>query len=144
MEQNDPANGTSCIFCQIHKGEIPSEKIYENERAFAILDIQPVNIGHALVISKEHFANIYETPEEVLADMMSIAKKLSVAVKNAIVADGINIAMNNNHAAGQVIFHSHIHVIPRIHNDGFELWHGRRGYKEGEMKEIADKIISAL
>ncbi len=129
-----------CIFCQIIKGELPSTKVYESEEILAFLDINPVNIGHALIIPKEHYPNIYETPEETMSHMIKVAKKISLAVKEAVNADGVNIAMNNNHAAGQVVFHSHIHVIPRFSNDGFELWHGKRKYKENEMAEVADKI----
>src|SRR3989344_1093399 len=133
-----------CIFCKIVKGDIPSNKIYEDEETFAFLDIAPVNLGHTLVISKEHFPNIYETPEEVMAHMMKTAKKVSIALK-ALDAEGVNVTMNNNFAAGQVVFHSHIHVIPRFTNDGFELWHGKRGYKDGnEREEIAQKIIAKL
>ena len=134
---------SDCIFCKIVKGEIPSNKIYEDEKTLAFLDIAPVNIGHSLVISKEHYPNIYETPEEIMAEMMKTAKKVSIALK-ALDADGVNIAMNNNFAAGQVVFHSHIHVIPRFTNDGFELWHGKRKYNEGEKEEVAQKIISML
>ncbi len=129
-----------CIFCKIVKKEIPSEKIYEDEATLAFLNIKPVNLGHALVISKEHFSNIYETPDEVLSAMIKTTKKLSIAIKKAVNADGINIAMNNNLAAGQVIFHSHLHIIPRFSNDGHELWHGKEVYKENEISEVARKI----
>ena len=134
MEQND------CLFCKIIKGKLPSSKVYESEKTLAFLDIHPVNIGHTLVISKEHFANIYETPDDVLSDMIIVSKKTAMAIKIATSADGINLAMNNNHAAGQLIFHSHLHVIPRFSNDGFELWHGKRPYNEDEMAEVAEKI----
>ncbi|MES2023391.1 MAG: HIT family protein [Patescibacteria group bacterium] len=133
-----------CIFCKIIEGKIPSTKIYEDDKTLAFLDIAPVNIGHALVIPKTHYPNIYETPEEVMADMIKVAKKISLAIKDAVKADGINIAMNNNHAAGQLVFHSHIHVIPRFSNDGFEPWHGKRPYEDGEMKSISEKITSKL
>jgi len=134
---------TDCIFCKIVKGEIPVYKIYENDNTVAFLDIAPVNIGHSLVISKEHYPNIYDTPEEIMAEMMKTAKKISIALRG-LNADGVNIAMNNNFAAGQVVFHSHIHVIPRFSNDGFELWHGKRNYQAGEQEETANKIISKL
>ncbi len=130
-----------CIFCKIIKGEIPSSKVYEDNMTFAFLDLKPVNLGHILVVPKEHSANIYETPDAHLEAMIKTAKKVSIAVKKSTNADGVNLAMNNNHAAGQVIFHSHFHIIPRYHNDGFELWHGKREYKnEEEMKELAEKI----
>ena len=133
-----------CIFCKIIKGEIPSTKIYENEDVYAFLDIAPINIGHTLVIPKKHFVNIYETPEDIMLSMMKATKTISKAIKSELNADGINITMNNDLAAGQIIFHSHIHIIPRTTDDGFSLWHGKRPYHEGESKEVASKIIQAL
>ena len=134
----------NCIFCKIVKGEIPSNKIYEDENVLVFLDIAPVNLGHSLIVPKKHFANIYETPEETLAEMMKAAKKISKALKSELGADGINVTMNNDPAAGQIIFHSHIHVIPRLSGDGFPLWHGRRPYQEGEMNKVEKKIIGGL
>lgn len=134
----------NCIFCKIVKGEIPSNKIYENNDVLVFLDIAPVNLGHSLIIPKKHFANIYETPEEILIEMIKTAKIISKAVKSELKADGINVTMNNDPAAGQVVFHSHIHVIPRLATDGFGVWHGRRPYKEREKEEIAKKITGAL
>jgi histidine triad (HIT) family protein len=137
MKQSD------CVFCKIVEGTIPSDKIYEDEHTVAFLDISPVNIGHTLVIPKDHYPNIYETPEDIMGNMMKTAKKISIALR-ALDADGVNVTMNNNFAAGQVVFHSHIHVIPRFSNDGFELWHGKRGYNDGEKSEVAQKIIAML
>ncbi|MBP7006916.1 MAG: HIT family protein [Candidatus Pacebacteria bacterium] len=134
---------TDCIFCKIIKGELPATKLYEDDKALAFLDIYPVNIGHALVIPKEHFENILETPEDVIAHMMKVVKKVSHGIEG-LGCDGINITMNNKSAAGQVVFHSHIHVIPRYDGDGFGLWHGKRGYAEGEKEEVSKKIISKL
>lgn len=132
-----------CIFCKIIKGELPSTKIYENDYVFAFLDIKPVNIGHTLVIPKKHFKNIYETPEETMSEIIKVAKKVSEAVKKTGVG-GVNIAMNNDKAGGQVIFHSHVHVIPRYEGDGFGLWHGKRDYEEGEMQKVATQISQAM
>ena|SRR3989344_6194001 len=132
-----------CIFCKIVRGEISSTKVYEDEKTLAFLDITPVNIGHTLVIPKEHFQSIYEMPESLLAETMKTAKKISRAVKK-LPADGVNVTINNESAAGQVIFHFHVHVIPRLENDGFGLWHGRRPYQGGEMKKVAEKIIGGL
>lgn len=133
-----------CLFCKIKKGEIPSEKVYEDERVFAFLDIHPINPGHTLVIPKNHFENIHDIPEEEFAAAMKAAKKISTAVKSAVCADGINIGMNNERAAGQLVFHAHVHVIPRHAEDGFQHWKGKRTYKEGEAEEIAKKIASSI
>jgi histidine triad (HIT) family protein len=134
----------NCIFCKIIKKEIPCEQIYEDKNILVFLDINPVNIGHALVIPKKHFINIYETPEKILIEMMKVVKKISHAIKSGLNADGINVTMNNDPAAGQAVFHSHIHVIPRIINDGFGLWQGKRLYQKDEKKVVAKKITSAL
>jgi len=134
----------NCIFCKIIKKEIPADVIYEDENVLAFLDIAPVNIGHSLVIPKKHFVNIYETPEDILTEMMRTVKKISHAIKTGLGVDGINVTMNNEGAAGQVVFHAHIHIIPRIANDGFGMWHGKRPYAEGEKKAVAEKIISAF
>lgn len=131
------------LFIKIIKGEIPSYKIYEDEYAFAFLDIAPNNHGHTLVIPKKRFKNIYDVPEKTLCHMMNVAKKISIAVKKATNADGINISMNNEPAAGQLVFHVHIHVIPRFKNDGYKPW-GKKEYKEGEAEVVAEKIRKAL
>ena len=130
----------SCLFCKIIAGEIPCTKVYEDDTVLAFLDIHPVNIGHTLVIPKAHHANLYETPDETLAHMMPVVKKLSIAVKGALNADGINIEMNNDPVAGQIIFHSHLHIVPRFSGDGFTHWRGARGYNEGEVAEVSEKI----
>lgn len=135
---------TDCIFCKIVAGTLPSSKVYEDGEVLAFLDIAPVNIGHTLVIPKKHFVDIHDTPETTLCAMMHAAKKVAKAIKKMVGAEGINININNEPAAGQIIFHTHLHVIPRYTEDGFKLWHGRRGYNEGERDEIAQKITQAL
>lgn len=131
------------LFIKIIKGEIPSYKIYEDEYTFAFLDIAPNNLGHTLIIPKKRFKNIYDVQEETLCRMMSVAKKISIAVKKATNADGINISMNNEPAAGQLVFHVHIHVIPRFKNDGYKPW-GKKEYKEGEAEAVAESIRAEL
>lgn len=136
-------NNDECIFCKIITGAIPCDKIYEDEKTLAFLDINPVNVGHTLVVPKNHYKDIYETPYEEIGEVMNTVKKVSEALKKTG-ADGVNLAMNNGQAAGQVVPHTHIHVIPRYVNDGFELWHGKRGYEEGEAQKIAEQISKAL
>ena len=133
-----------CIFCKIVKGELPSTKIYEDEDILAFLDINPINIGHSLIIPKKHYVNIYDTPEDTLGNMMKVAKIISKSIKTELKADGVNVTMNSDPAAGQVVFHSHLHVIPRVTSDGFGLWQGRRPYEEGEAKGIAEKIAKSI
>lgn len=129
----------NCIFCKIINNELPSHKVYEDEETLAFLDIRPNNPGHTLVVPKDHFENIYGTPDETIARMMLVAKKISIAIKNGLDADGINITMNNEAPAGQIIFHSHIHVIPRVKTDGFKHF-PQKEYATGEAEEVARKI----
>lgn len=136
--------GKGCLFCKIIGGEIPSAKVYEDEYSFAFLDINPINPGHTLLVPKRHFANLYETSDEALKELAPTIKKLAVAVKKAVSADGINIGMNNDPAAGQLVFHAHFHIIPRHSEDGFKHWHSKRPYKDDEMNQIAEKIKTSL
>jgi histidine triad (HIT) family protein len=134
----------NCIFCKIISREIPSENIiYENGHSIAFLDIRPIHPGHALVVPKEHHADLFETPEPVLADMMAAAKKIAIAVQKATKADGINLGMNNGGAAGQVVMHAHLHVIPRFSNDGLHHWPNRSATPD-ELKEMAGKVRKLL
>lgn len=129
----------NCIFCKIVTGTIPANKVYEDDETLAFLDIHPNNPGHTLVIPKDHFENIYGTPSETLCRMIMTTQKIAVAAKNGVDSDGINIAMNNESAAGQEVMHAHIHVIPRFNEDGYKHW-GHKPYKEGEMESTAEKI----
>ncbi len=129
------------IFTQIIKGKIPSSQVYEDETTLAFLDIHPINKGHVLVVPKKQYRNIFDTPEETLAHMMVVAKKVAKSVKKAVKADGVNIIMNNEPAAGQMVTdHVHLHVIPRHIGDGFREWFGVGTYNAGEMDEYAEKI----
>ena len=134
----------NCIFCKITKGEVPCAKIYEDETVFAFLAHNPINIGHTLLVPKIHAVNIYEMPDETLAKLAPVLKKLATSIKSATGADGINIEMNNDSAAGQIIFHAHLHIVPRFKDDGFTHWKGARDYREGEMSIVAEKISTAL
>jgi len=134
----------SCVFCKIVNKEIPSEIIYENDKIMAFLDISPVNKGHTLVVTKEHYENSLVTPEEILRELIVAAKKVALAVKEATGADGINLGINNGKAAGQVIFHAHWHVIPRFLNDGYKMWGSKEYASKKEQAEIAEKIRQQL
>ncbi|HPA25931.1 MAG TPA: HIT family protein [bacterium] len=132
-----------CIFCKIINKEIPAEIIYEDEKTLVFLDIEPNNPGHCLVVPKVHYENIFDAPEEVLAHLINVAKKISNILKVAVLAEGINIGINNGEVAGQVVPHLHIHIIPRYANDGFIHWHGK-AYQDGEMQSVAEKIRKVL
>ncbi len=138
MEEKD------CIFCKIIRKEIPATHIYEDEHVIAFLDIKPNNLGHSLVVPKEHFPNIYTTPDEVLSRLIAATKKVAIAVKKGVAADGINITNNNEPDAGQLVFHTHIHVIPRYSTDGFRHWPAKTTFTQEQFKETAEKIREEL
>ena len=106
-----------CIFCKIANGSIPSKTIYEDEKFRVILDLGPATKGHALILPKEHYADIYEIPEETIGDAMKLAKKMAGLMTDKLGCDGFNIVQNNGEAAGQTVKHFHIHLIPRYKDD---------------------------
>ncbi|MGT2930240.1 HIT family protein [Streptococcus dentasini] len=105
-----------CIFCQIIAGEIPSSKIYEDDKVLAFLDISQTTKGHTLVIPKKHVRNMLDMSEQVATDLFKRLPKLARAVKTATGAKGLNILNNNEEIAGQSVFHAHVHIIPRYSN----------------------------
>jgi histidine triad (HIT) family protein len=132
----------SCVFCKIIKGELKSQKVYEDDYVLAFLDINPIHKGHTLVVSKKHYDNIYEIPDEELKKVIVVVKKVAIAIKK-MGADGINVVQNNDEAAGQRVFHIHFHVVPRYKGDRIKIdtIEDRTRYKdENEMREYADKI----
>lgn len=120
-----------------------THKLYEDTETIAFLDIAPCNPGHTVVATKDHYENIYGTPPEIFARMALTAQKISTALKNAVDAEGVNILMNNEPAAGQMVFHTHLHVIPRKKDDGIKHW-PQGEYKEGEAESVAKQIKDNL
>ncbi len=139
---NDSSEG--CVFCGIAAGTVPATKIYEDEYTMAFLDIQPVNHGHALVIPKDHFENAYTVPPEAWCRLALAAQKVALAVRHAADADGVNINMNNEAAAGQIVPHAHIHIIPRFNDDGLTHWPHKTYMMQTEMNDMGDKIRQEL
>ena len=107
----------NCIFCKIAGGVIPSTTLYEDEEFRVILDLGPATKGHALILPKNHFANLFEIPEDMDAKAFILAKKIAKKMKDVFGCDGVNIVQNNGVAAGQTVFHFHIHLIPRYEGD---------------------------
>lgn len=132
-----------CLFCKIVRGELPSTKLYEDEKTLAFLDINPINAGHALVVPKKHATDIFDIDEYEWNAVTKTSRIVAHALEKSLMPDGINLAMNNRTHAGQVIFHAHVHVIPRFKNDGYELWKGKP-YAEGETATVGEKIRAAL
>ena len=130
----------NCIFCKLANGEIPSATIYEDDDFRVILDLGPATKGHALILPKEHFANMYEIDDEVLAKAFKLAKKMVVKLTDVLGCDGYNVLQNNGEVAGQTVFHFHIHLIPRYKGD-----HAVLGWKPGELTDAdRDEILSKL
>lgn len=132
----------NCIFCKIIAGEIPSATIYEDEDFKVILDISPAAKGHALILPKQHYANLYELPDELCGKVMKLAKKLATHMTNKLNCDGFNLVQNNGEVAGQTVFHFHLHLIPR-YKDGDNrdlLTWNQLSYQDGE----ADQLVGLL
>ena len=106
-----------CIFCKIAAGEIPSATLYEDDDFRVILDIEPASKGHALILPKEHYANLYELDDEVAAKALVLAKKMITKLTGILGCEGYNVVQNNGTAAGQTVFHFHMHLIPRYNDD---------------------------
>ena len=133
-----------CIFCKIIRGEIPSAKVLENDKVLAFLDINPVSRGHTLVIPKTHYGSFPEMPPDVLAALGEALQKIGDAVKSQLDSAGFNVLLNNDRAAGQLIDHSHFHLIPRNMGDGVMDWPPVRPYAEGEMEAIRVVLATAV
>jgi histidine triad (HIT) family protein len=132
-----------CIFCKIIRGELPSYKVYEDEKTIGFLDIRPVNAGHTLVVPKKHSHNIFDIAPEDWAALAEASRVISIAIEKGLGADGVNIAMNNREHAGQVVDHPHLHIIPRFKGDGLKLM-PQRTYDDKEAEPVAAKIRAAL
>jgi histidine triad (HIT) family protein len=142
----------NCIFCQIIRKEAPASIVYEDEQVLVFLSNRPVNEGHALVVPKKHFENIYEISEEEAGYLFKIAKRVAHAVRDAMGAEGIRLVQNNGWAAGQVVFHLHVHIIPMAANEGFvhgKAFHDHTNPRNSEKLEkdaekIRQRILGAL
>ena len=134
----------NCIFCKIAAGEIPSATIYEDEVCRVILDIAPAAKGHAILLPKKHFANIFEIDKETAGSILYTASRVAAAMKEALGCDGINLLQNNGPAAGQTVFHLHVHVIPRYEGGPVMVsWDPGKAESE-ELAKTADAIKAAL
>lgn len=134
----------NCIFCMLANGEIPTATVYEDDTFRAILDIAPAHKGHVILLPKTHAANIFELDEEVAAKALPVVKKIAAAVKAATGCDGINILQNNGSAAGQSVFHLHIHIVPRFEGDGILPVWPQGSYADGEAAEWAERISAEI
>lgn len=134
----------NCIFCKIANGIIPSATVYEDDDFRAILDIAPAHKGHTIILPKTHAANLFEIDDATAAKLLPVAKKVAAAVKKVTGCDGINILQNNGEAAGQTVFHLHVHVVPRFEGDGILPVWPQGSYADGEAAELASKIKAEM
>ena len=133
----------NCIFCKIIAGEIPSATVYEDDDVKAILDVNPAARGHVIVLPKKHASDVFSIPDEDLSKAICVAKKVAAALKEAYKCDGVNILQNNGEAAGQTVFHLHIHVIPRFEGDTISVkW--KQGEMPADLDVIADEIKACM
>lgn len=133
----------TCIFCKIAAGEIPSEKIAENEHAYAFLDIKPLARGHAMVIPKQHAERFSDMSQASARGVMDLAQDVARKLTKGLGAQGTTIAVNDGKAAGQEVMHVHVHLVPRSANDGHGPIHGMFQHvemKPGELAEIGKKV----
>ncbi len=130
----------NCIFCKIANGEIPTATIYEDEDFRVILDLGPASKGHALILPKEHFANLYELEDEVSQKVLPVARKVITKMTEILGCDGYNLVQNNGEIAGQTVFHFHMHLIPRYANDTVGLGWTPGTLTEEEKEEILSKM----
>ena len=128
----------TCVFCKIARGEIPAKIVYENSKIIAFLDINPRNEGHTLVIPKTHYQSLLDMPEEILSELLIVAKELCEKMKNKLQAKGFNLVINIGKVAGQEVPHFHLHIIPRYPDDGEVIKFGE--IKQKNLEEVYHKL----
>ena len=131
----------TCIFCKIAGGEIPSKTLYEDEKFRVILDLGPATKGHALIIPKDHYVNLYELPEETAGEVMKLAKKMMGRMTERLGCGGFNLVQNNGDLAGQTVYHFHMHMIPRYQADGQKIGWKPQEVSQEELEEIKNIIV---
>jgi histidine triad (HIT) family protein len=133
-----------CIFCQIVAGKVQSKKVYEDEQVLAILDINPANPGHILLLTKEHYAIMPQIPDDEVAYVFMVVKSLSNSMLRSIDAQGTNIIVANGITAGQRAQHFMVHIIPRKENDNINFVLPQKTLGQNEIEEVGNKLIAAL
>ncbi|MBR9692458.1 HIT family protein [Candidatus Woesearchaeota archaeon] len=131
-----------CIFCKIIAGDIPCNKIGENDDFLCFLDIKPITDGHALIVPKKHFKDVMEFPKELDEGYFAFCQEMAKKIVGTVKADGFNLGMNNGRAAGQIIFHQHTHLIPRFDDDKLESWPHKEITLE-ELGELQERILKS-
>lgn len=133
-----------CIFCKIVKKEIPTDFLFESENFICFLDISPVSKGHTLIVPKKHSTNILEIDTKYGKELLELIQKVGKAQMESLNADGFNIGVNTGKAAGQLVMHTHIHLMPRYNGDGLVSWASTEYETEDEKKEVLQKLMEEL
>ena len=131
---------TDCIFCKIISGEIPAEILYENDHAVAVLDINPIHYGHALILPKDHCNDFMELPDESYHSILQAAKVVTEALVESLKLEGYNLFSNNGTIAGQSVFHFHLHVTPRYRDDNIRFVLNLKKYSDGDLNRYGTMI----
>lgn len=135
----------NCVFCKIIRGELPCDKLYEDDRVIAFLDISPTVKGHTLVVPKEHHVSLTTLPDDYRAQLMTVAPTIAAALMRAVDGDGFNLLLSNGECAGQVVPHVHLHVMPRRTDDAFSLWPPTSvEYDANEKDDLLEKTRTRL
>ena len=134
----------NCVFCRIVRGELPASVVYQDELTMAIMDIGCVNPGHMLVIAKPHADNLYGVDDALAAALFRTAARMARAAERTLKPEGVSVYQANGKAAGQTVFHVHIHVLPRWENDGMTLTWPMRNPSREELEKMAAQLRAAL
>ncbi len=141
MNESVPQEG--CIFCKIVKGEAPAERVFEDTRTLVFMDIAPVSDGHTLVVPKAHCTNLLEAEEADLGSVITVSRRVAHAIREVLEPDGIAVYQLNGAAAGQTVFHYHMHLVPRTKGEELRL-HGRTPGDPTRLAETAHRLAAAL
>ena len=133
-----------CIFCYLANGDIPTNTLYEDDCVRVIFDAEPAAEGHVLILPKEHFDNIYELDDDTAGHVFKVAKKIATAMNKTLDMDGLNVVQNNGEAAGQTVFHFHMHIIPRHNDDTVNVGWEKHKVSSERIKDITDEVRKYL
>ena len=133
-----------CIFCKLANGDIPTNTLYEDDCVRVIFGAEPAAEGHVLILPKEHFDNIYELDDDTAGHVFKVAKKIATAMNKTLDMDGLNVVQNNGEAAGQTVFHFHMHIIPRHNDDTVNVGWEKHKVSSERIKDITDEVRKYL
>lgn len=134
---------SGCIFCQIVSGEAPCFEVYRDDHVVVFMDLFPVAVGHTLVVTREHFENLFEATPEALAGVTTASRRVAQAIRAELAPAGLGVYQLNGAAAGQTVFHYHMHLIPRGEGDSLRL-HGRSRGDATQLSDLAQRLHRAL